>query len=321
MVELAPVAFAIAAIGVPHLMPLRSASPAVAASVWLGALTLRALVASGMAIFVLVYLPQTELFRALAELCFHGIVPIVAAHLGLSGHRIADTALVLPALAITGSLLWVGFGLLRAGVALRARLVGRALGPGPLGSTVIEEPGVLLAVTGLGCTRVLISREALNALDQAELEASLAHEWGHVRRRHRPLLLAASLLTSVGRWLPGTRTAAHEFRLSLERDADAFAVRETNDPLALASAICKAAPAALNFGRAAGALTALGGSGGLAARLDPLLGESRRSRRLDAAARLLAVVLAFQVAALAATVPAWALSRPSAIVLATDCEH
>ena len=321
MVELLLVGGAITAVALPHALPLRIVSAGVAATVWLTALALRAVIAAGMAVFLLVYLPQTELFRAIAERCFHAVIPIIAAHLGLSGHKIADTAVVLPALALAGSLLWVGFGLMRAALALRARLARRALGPGPHGTTVVEEPGVLVAVTGLGRTQILVSRDALRTLDAAELDASLAHEWGHVRRRHRPVLFASSLLASVGRWVPGTATAARELRLSLERDADAFAVRATNDPLALASAICKAAPTSLSLGRGRDAVAALGGEGRLAARLDPLLGETAPSRKLEICARLLAVLLVTQVVALAATVPAWALSRPGAVITHVHCDH
>lgn len=321
MVELLLVSGAAAAVAAPHALPLRRVAPAVAATIWLMALALRALVAAGMAVFVLVYLPQTELFRAIAERCFHAVIPSIAPHLGLSGHKIADAAIVLPALALAGSVLWVGFGLMRAALAVRERLARRALGPGPHGTTVVAEPGVLVAVTGLGRTRIVVSRDALRTLDKAELDASLAHEWGHLRRRHRPVLFAASLLASVGRWLPGTGTAARELRLSLERDADAFAVRATNDPLALASAICKAASASVAFGRGADAVAALGGEGRLATRLDALLEDTRPSRRLDNCARLLAVVLIAQVVGLAATLPAWALSRPGAGVTPVDCGH
>lgn len=320
MAELLLVAGAATAITLPHVLGLRMVSPSVAACVWLAALAVRACVAVGMALFVVLFLPQTELFKLIAERCFHAVVPAVATHLGLSGHKLADTALVLPALVLTGSLLWVGFGLVRAGLALRAHLARRSLGPGPGGTTVIEQPGVLVAVTGFGRTRVVVSREALRDLDQAELDASLAHEWGHVQRRHRPLLLLGSLLTSVARWLPGTRTAARELRLSLERDADAFAVRHTDDPLALASAICKAAPA-VGLGRAAGAVASLGGDGALAARLEPLLEPPRRSRKIEFAARGLAVVLVCQLLVLVATLPAWALSHPTAAVPAVECDR
>jgi Peptidase family M48 len=316
MIELLLIGGAITAVALPHAVPLRVVSPAVAAVVWLTALGLRAVIAAAIAISVLVYLPQTALFHAIAEWCFHVVIPITSAHLG-----IADTAVMLPALTLAGSLLWVALGLLRAALALRARLARRALGPGPRGTILVEEPGVLVAVTRLGRTRVLVSRDALRALDDAELDASLAHEWGHVRRRHRPVLFAASLLASIGRWLPGTRVAARELRLSLERDADAFAVRSTSDPLALASAICKAAPTTRALGRGPGAVAGLGGRGGLAARLEPLLGDARPARGLEIGACLLAILLVAHVVALAATVPAWALSRPLPVIAPVECHH
>ena len=318
MIEAFVILGAISAVALPHLVPLRFASPAVAAAAWLAALALRGLIVVGAALFLLLYIPQTELFRAIAEQCFHAVLPLVATHLGLSGHSFVDAAVILPALALTASLLWVGFGLLRAAVALRARLARRSLGPGPLGSMVIEEPGVVVAVAGVGRSRVVVSREAIQALDDEELAASLAHEWGHIQRRHRPLLVVGALLGAVGRWLPGTSAAEREFRLSLERDADAYAVRATNDPLALASAICKAAPAA-----APRLSTAyLDGAGsGITTRLAALTEEREPRRRLEVAARVLAVLLVLQVTALAATLPSWALSRPAASPAAlADCD-
>ena len=305
-------------IAAPHLVPMRSVRPALAASVWLGALALRALVAVGTAVFLLVYLPQTELFRALAELCLHAVVPVLATHLGFSGHHLADAALILPSLALAGSVVVVGFGLARGGLALRGRLRERSLGDGPLGSTVVAEPGIVVAVARVGRPRILVSSDALAELDEDELSASLAHELGHLRRRHRPLLVAGSFLTALARGLPGTRAAHREFELSLERDADAFAVSVTQRPLALASAICKAMPHA-----AGSAVAGLDGRGSLGARLDPLLEPPRPRVALERVARVLAVTLAVEVLALAVTLPAWALTAPPAKAVPghVNCDH
>lgn len=287
---------------------MRYVSAPLAAGIWLATLTLRAMVAIGSVIFVLLYLPQTELFKAIAALCLHTVVPLITAHLGFSGHGLADVALILPALALAGSLVVVGLGLLRGALALTVRLRERAVGAGPLGSTVVEEPGIVVAVTRLGKPRLFISRAALAALDDEELAASLAHEWGHVRRWHRPLLVAASLLAALARFLPGTRRAERELALSLERDADAFAVSATRTPLALASAICKACPQPA-VGSAAAALG--GGGSAIGARLDPLIGIHRPRPALERTARLLAAVLTVQALALALTLPAWALASPA----------
>lgn len=296
-----------AAVGLPHLLPLHRVKPATAAVVWLAALAIRALVAIGGAIFAFVYMPRTGVYDAVAHWCWHEVLPVVTTHLGLSGHPVIHAAILLPALALAGSVLWLLFGLARAWLALRARLRG-AVGIGPLGSTVIADPDVVIGVTGLGRGRIVVSHRTLGVMDADELEASLNHELGHIRRRHRPLLLLASVLLALGRLLPGTRLAERELRFSLERDADDYAVRQTRDPLALASAICKAATA-----RSPAATTGLGGSGRVSLRLDYLSGRgARASRGLERGARGLALGLTLMALALSATVPSWALAAPRA---------
>lgn len=292
------------AIALPHALPLHAARPGSAGAAWFFALALRALTAVGAAAFVLIYLPRTDAFKAAAEWCW----ALVSHHLGLSGHPLAHAAVVLPALAIACTLLWVIFGLVRAGVALWLLLARRSVGYGPMGSIVVDGDDVMVAATGVGRARVVVSRKALGVLDAEELEASVAHELGHIRRRHRPLLLLASAFAGLARVLPGTRAALAGFTFSLERDADDYAVRATRDPLALASAICKAAQPPEAPG-----LVALGGGGRVALRLGYLVGEARPGGVvLERSTRLLAVLLAAITIALFATLPAWALASPRA---------
>lgn len=296
-----------AAITVPHFLPLHRVSPFLAATVWLCSLCLRALVAVGAAIFVLLYLPQTGVYDAIAHWCWHEALPLVATHLGLSGHPLIHAAIVLPGLALAASLVWALFGFARAWVAIRHKL-RRALGQGPHGSTIIKDSEIIVGVTGLGRSRILISDGALGVMDAEELEASMNHELGHIQRRHRPVLILASVLGALGRTLPGTRSAEAELRFSLERDADQYAVRCTSDPLALASAICKAATARPLAGTAA-----LGGSGRVIARLDHLEGVSRPAGpRLERAVRAVALALILMTLGLLVAVPSWALAAPSA---------
>lgn len=306
-----------AAIAAPHVLPLERTTPIWAARLWLCALALRALAAVGVAVFVFVYLPQTATFRAVAEWCFHDLLPLLATHLGLSGHPLAHAAAVLPGLALAASVLWLAGGLARAWLGLRRRLA-RALGDGPLGSTVVHEEHILVAATGLGRGRVIVSEGALRAMDSGELAASVAHEQGHLRRYHRQLLLAASVLAALGRLLPGTRTAERELVFQLERDADEYAVTETSDPLALASAICKAAGDAV-----APALVALGG-GRVTRRLGYLVDgfPSRGGGLLEAGVRVLVIALALGAISLAASMPAWALATPDTDTAPlSDCPH
>jgi beta-lactamase regulating signal transducer with metallopeptidase domain len=144
-------------------------------------------------------------------------------------------------------------------------------------------------------------------MDPEELHASVAHERGHLQRRHRPVLLCASVLSALARTLPGTRTAERELAFHLERDADEFAVRETRDPLALASAICKAAQSR------APALAGLVGRGRLTTRLEILVdGAPARSKVAERTAAALAALLAAVTLAIATTIPAWIAASPAA---------
>ena len=52
----------------PHLLHLERSSPMVAATIWLAALALRAVSALFCAVFVVFYLPTTELFGSPVEL-------------------------------------------------------------------------------------------------------------------------------------------------------------------------------------------------------------------------------------------------------------
>lgn len=318
---LAEVAIAVGivvAVALPHALPLQRVAPVVAAAVWLNALLLRAAVAIGGAIFLFVYLPQTGLFEALARWCLHEVVPLLAMHLGLSGHPLAHAAPVLPALALAASLMWLLVGLARAWVALRRQLRA-ALGVGPGGSTVIADEEVVVAVTALGRPRIVLSAAALGVMDPEELRASVAHERGHLRRRHRPLLLLGSVLSALARPLPWTRAAERELAFHLERDADEFAVRETRDPLALASAICKAAQ------RRAPAWTGLAGRGPVSSRLALLVDDGPpRSTVVERGATALAALLAVMTLAIAVTVPAWIAASPAAAaqsVSGPPCHH
>ena len=296
-----------AAITLPHALRLHRVSPLLAAMVWFYSLCVRALVSIGAAIFVLLYLPQTGLYDAVVQWCWHEALPLVATHLGLSGHPLVHAAIILPGLALAGSMVWALFGFARAWLAVRRRLRG-AVGQGPHGSTIIEDSDIVVGVTGVGRSRILISDGAVGALDAEELEASVNHELGHIQRRHRPVLLFASVLGALGRTLPGTRKAEAELRFSLERDADQYAVRRTRDPLALASAICKAAT-----GHSPAGALGLEGSGRVSLRLDYLEGVSvPAAPGLERAVRALALVLILTTLGLLAAVPSWALAAPSA---------
>jgi hypothetical protein len=101
--------------------------------------------------------------------------------------------------------------------------------------------------------------------------------------------------------MPGTRRAIRELRFHTERDADRFAVAETRDPAALASAICKAAR---SRHEAPGAVLGLD-AGPVTRRVRQLLDEGaapgRRMRHQVLAAAMLTLVLALGAALPSAT--------------------
>ena len=307
----------VAAAALPHALPLQRAAPALAAAVWLSALFLRAVAAIGGAVFLFVYLPETGSFQALARWCLHEVVPLLA-HLRLSAHPLAHVAVVLPALAPAVSLVWLLVGLARGWMRLRRQLHA-AMGSGPDGSTVIPDDEVVVALTAIGRPRIVLSDSALGVMDEGELRASVAHERGHLHRRHRPLLLLASFLSALARPLPLTRAAERELAFHLERDADQFAVRETRDPLALASAICKAAQSRTP------AWTSLAGKGPVTSRLEILVdGGPRPSAAVERVAAALAALLALMTLAIVVALAGWIGGSPAAVaqvVSAVPCPN
>jgi Zn-dependent protease with chaperone function len=296
------VALSLPAAIVPHLLPLHRASPVTGAVVWMLDLSLRALVVVFVATLAGSQLAHSEPAETALAWCWHEVLPDVPSWLGFAEDPVAHAVVAVPAVVLAIALITHALTLLRDWAGLRRRLAVQA-GTGPAGTTLIADDDVVVAVTRLGRGRVLVSNRALEVMDAEELAAGVAHEVAHIRRRHRPVLLLASILATIARPLPGTRIAERELGFQLERDADGYVVDRLNDPLSLASAICKAAGA--NAPRAA---TGLGGSGVVTRRLAELLdGGSIRSRRVERGARALAAMLAGLVLALSLGGPAWAL--------------
>lgn len=308
-----------ALIAVPHVLRLERAAPASAAAIWLSALALRALTVLAGALFVVLVLPSTELFSAITHWCWHAVLPLLATHLGLDGHRIADVASIIPALILSASLVWVSFGIVRAAAAVREAVRRSTIGSGPGGSLIVGGAGVLVAATGIARPQVVLSAGALTAFEDDELAAGLDHEWGHIARRHRFVFLAAELFRAVARFLPGTRRAMAELGFHLERDADEWALARRHDPTALASAICKAAMTLVPSGAVAATLA----GGAVTRRIELLL--NRRppgdQRWRGAGTRALAGVMVVATVTLAAALPAGAVAARDALGGTTTERH
>jgi len=305
----------------PHLLPLERVRPAAASAVWLAALALRAALVVAIALTALLVLPGTAVFAGVAHWSLH----VVAGppHVDLSGEPLAHLSALGPPAVVGLSLLAFVLRLTRGTVVLRRELAWRTLGRGPGDSVVIADRSVLVAVPGVGRGRIVLSDRALTELDADELEACLAHEAGHLRRRHRLVGLVGSCLAVLARPVPGARAARAGLLLSLERDADEYAVARTGDPLALASAICKVVRSAAPATR--GLVFGMHGAGETRARLDCLLGGGRRrgSAALEAAALGLALALPVVIAVALVGFGDWLSSAapPAALAAAVSCAH
>lgn len=294
-------ALSVPAAAAPHYIPLHRAAPVTGAAVWMLALLLRALIVIGVTTFAFARVAHTELLEVALNWCWHEVLPDIPGWLGFAEHPVAHAAVAVPVFTVAAAVVTHILGGLRAWVALR-RMLSAAGSVGPRGAALLPADEVVVAVTRFGRGRVVVSDRALEMMDDEELAAGMAHEFAHLRRRHRPLLLLASLLSTIGRPLPGTTTAHRELCFQLERDADAWAVNRLHDPLSLASAICKVAGALEPRGTAS-----LGGTGPVTRRLAELIGERGvRSTRVELAARVLVTGLAGVVLAIAIAAPTWA---------------
>ena len=309
----------LAGILVPHVTDLRRVTPGTAAALWVSALGLRAAVGLFAAIYFVLYFPATGIFQAVTHWCWHAILPLIAAHLGLNGHRFGDALTALPAMLLVVSALSIAYGLVRASRVVR-RLVRRdSLGPGPRGSLILPQQSIVLAAAGLSRPRVVVSVGALKVLDDEELAAGLDHEHGHIARGHRWILLYAEACRALGRFLPWTRRAVRELAFHLERDADLWALARRHDRLALSGAICKAT---LHDGSVQPAISSLAGQGDVERRVDDLVGggpalSASRTRAL----RVLATAFATLALALAVSVPATVAAGMSSLGASAMPEH
>lgn len=227
-------------LSLPHALALDNVAAAWAVAAWFAALALRALVAVFGAILTVVYVPSTSAFAVVSRWCAEDVLPTIAHSLPLKGHLLGALTIGGPALILLASLGLVLCAVLTSARRLDTAMADNALPGGPDGSMILRDGAVFVGVVGLRRPRVLVSAGALVSLDDDELAASIAHERGHIARRHRHVLLAAELLRALARVVPGTAHAMRELRLHLERDADAYVLAQRHDPLALATAIGKA---------------------------------------------------------------------------------
>lgn len=222
-----------------RVLPLDRVTAPTAIVIWCCVLAIGAITDVLVAALAIVYLPETGLYSFIASFCVHVTVPVISPHVGFSGHTALHAVMALPVLGLFTSTVWLVSRITNGLWTLRSRLRGSVETVD--GWALIQDDRIVLGVAPLGRGRIVVSDATLKAMDPAELEAGLNHEVGHIRRRHRSIMLVSRVLAALAFAFPGTRQAQRNLFQALERDADEYAVRQTRDPLSLASAICKAA--------------------------------------------------------------------------------
>jgi Zn-dependent protease with chaperone function len=309
-----------AGIVLPHLLRLHRVAPVTASVLWLTSLSLRALTGFLAVIFLLLFLPRTDVFESLTHWCLHAVLPGVGEDLNVEGHGIGDLTVFVPGTALAASLLVTCVRTARSARTARRLVDDHVLGRGPRGSVIVSGPEIAFAVAGLARPRIVVSAGALASLDDAELAAALDHERGHIERHHRFVLLTAAGLSALGWMVPGTRRAAAEIAFHLERDADRWALDRRNDRLALASVICKTAASAHPTGSPAVANLS---QTGVRERLGQLLDDRPRQPSSSAVAALnaLAAAMVAFTLLLAGLLPAAAVAGARADAHGAHHEH
>jgi Zn-dependent protease with chaperone function len=238
-------------------------APQAAAYLWLLATAgaLSAVVLAGLLLVVGSSRLLTDLAMLLAT-CTMALRAALDAPTGAPGPLVGLALLALVAGGlITGSLV-AGIRALRAARGQREllTLVGRTQ-PGLPGVTILDHP-VPLAYCLPGRSRgragaVVVTTATLEQLDQAQLEAVLAHERAHQTRRHHALLLVAQVLRIGFPWLPAARAAHSAVARMVELAADDAAVHH-HSRADVATALAKLATApAPTLGLGAGGPTTI----------------------------------------------------------------
>ena len=120
-----------------------------------------------------------------------------------------------------------------------ARSVAAGLGVPPPQLGLVDTCRGGAYVVGSRAPLLVVGRSLLDSLDDEELEAVLAHELAHVRRRDTPVASALGVLRDLMFFVPGGGWAVRQLHRERELAADQVAVELTGRPGALASGLLK----------------------------------------------------------------------------------
>lgn len=117
----------------------------------------------------------------------------------------------------------------------------RLLGQPIHGVRVLPSAAPVAYTTGLLRPQTVVSSGLLQALDERERLAVIAHERAHANRTHITVLFLAASLGRAFWFVPGVGLAVGYVALALETAADDGAVRALGNPVEVARAIASAA--------------------------------------------------------------------------------
>lgn len=104
---------------------------------------------------------------------------------------------------------------------------------------VLPERTTAAYSIALGRGRVVLTQGTLDALDESELTAVIAHERAHLRQRHHAILAWTRLLARAFSWVPLMRSAAPVVAQYAEMAADDVAARAVSSRVTVARALAK----------------------------------------------------------------------------------
>jgi beta-lactamase regulating signal transducer with metallopeptidase domain len=110
---------------------------------------------------------------------------------------------------------------------------------------VLSESARIRSPVALGAREICVPEAWLDDLDEAEIDAILAHELAHLERRDGLWFPGVAFVQSLLWWQPLNHWVAARFRESAELACDDRAVELTGDRLALARALVRTAERAL----------------------------------------------------------------------------
>ncbi len=283
-------------------------APRLAIAAWF-ALTgsaVASVLAGGLALMV----PTVRVSADLAGLLAACVMALRSQYAHPGGAALTGAGAVL-ALAVLARITWcTARALAQAGQArrrhrLRLLLVGTA--DSQLGAVVVRHhQPVAYCLPGHG-SRIVLTTGAIDALDEGQLRAVLAHERAHLRGRHHLLVTLAGALNAAFPRVPAFRIACQQVTRLAELSAD------------------DAASAAAHRLSVAGALLSLGAGVPAAALGATGTADAARVRRLidgpASISRIRAVSIAFTAAAVA-LVPLLVLAGPAASARGMNyCPH